>query len=329
MTQGHGKLVSPVRLGIVGLGRFGAVHARTAARIAEADLVALVDHDEGRLSAWPESPRARRWTNLEQAVDASDAEAWIVAASTEAHVPLARTLLAAGKTVLIEKPLASDAALAESLRPWVRPDSANVMLGHVALFNSEFRALCDASRRRGPIVYIDCVRHRPAATLDAFPGEDPFHLTMVHDLYLLFAWMDGEEPTRLTGHVHRTDDGRIDLAFARLEWREGTVATLCASFLTPTGMASDGFDRMEVFGRGWAARITPNPRPFEFFGDRAEWPMGLEIALENESATGMLAELQRAFCRVARGVQPVPRGATYDDGLRMLRWMEQLAEPDG
>ncbi len=89
-------------------------------------------------------------------------------------------------------------------------------------------------------------------------------------------------------------------------------------------MAADGFDRLEVFGDDWMARIEPNPRPIQVWDDRAHWPMGLEIRTGNGPPSGMLAEELRCFCRVVRGLQPVPVGATFEDALRVQRWIEQL-----
>ena len=80
---------------------------------------------------------------------------------------------------------------------------------------------------------------------------------------------------------------------------------------------------MEVFGAGWSARITPNPRPIELWDDAsASWPLALEIRATPPS--GMMAEELRCFCRVVRGRQAVPVGATYSDALQVQRWMEQL-----
>ena len=320
----------PVRVGIVGLGAFGRVHALTAAGVVEADLVALVDSDERRFADVPaELADVPRWHDLHHALNESDAEAWIVATSTAAHVPLTNMLLAAGKSVLLEKPIAEDLETAEKLVLPSDAESNRLMLGHVVLFNSEFRELLQQVRQRGPIAYIDCVRHRPASTLDAFPNESPFHLTMVHDLYLVLVVMDGREPARVSAQTHRTADGRCDLALAQLQWENGAVASLCASFLTPPGMASDGFDRMEVFGQGWAARIRPNPRPIELWDTRARWPLALEIQAQPHATSGMLAEQLRCFCRVVRGIEPVPRGATYHDGLQVQRWTQRLVEASG
>ena len=39
----------------------------------------------------------------------------------------------------------------------------------------------------------------------------------------------------------------------------------------------------------------------------------------------MMAEELRCFCRVVRGIDQVPIGATYNDALQTQRWMNQLA----
>lgn len=330
MNQETTTRFAPVRLGIVGLGQFGRVHVLTAVGVGESELVALVDDDQRRVRHFSEIlPQIPCWTNLERALAESDAEAWIVATSTASHVPLTQMLLAAGKTVLLEKPMADEFATAQLLAPLVHTDSRNLMLGHVVLFNTEFRQLLTEVRRRGPIAYLDCVRHRPATTLDRFPGESPFSLTMVHDLYMALVLMDRAEPASIRAQTHRTADGRCDLALAQFQWPTGTVASFCASFMTPPGMPVDGFDRMELFGAGWAARLHPNPRPIQVWDDCARWPLALEILTEEGFTTGMLAEQLRCFCRVVRGHQPVPVGATYDDGLRLLRWIGRLQDAVG
>jgi predicted dehydrogenase len=315
----------PVKIGVVGLGHFGRQHALTLAGLAEAELVALVARRQASLDSVRDClPGVPGWLDLDAAIASSGAEAWVVASSTASHVPVARALLAAGKSVLLEKPVANDLAEAESLAPLVRPDSANLMLGHIVLFNSEFLALADEVRRRGRPRHIACLRHRPAVNLHKFLGENPMHLTMVHDLYATLALVDRAEPTRFSSQAHRTADGACDLVLAQLGWPDGLLASFAASFMTPEGMASNGFDLLEVFGDGWAARTRSNPRPIEVWDERARWPMALEIRADPAGPTGMMAAELRAFCRVVRGEQPVPLGATYADALQVQRWMDRL-----
>ncbi len=317
---------SPVQLGIVGLGDFGKLHALTAANVLESDLVALVDPNDSAMKILAEQfPETPRWTDLDRALNESETEAWIVSTSTASHVSIAQQLLAAGEKVLLEKPIAMDLHSSQTLSPLVEPDSSNLMMGHLLLFSSEFRQLRVEAENRGQIDYIDCVRHRPATTLERYPGETPFHLTMVHDLYTILALKNRAEPSRLEGRVHFNPHGECDLALARMEWGDGTFASLTASFLTPAGMPADGFDRMEVFGRGWTARLQANPRPIEIWDDQARWPLGLEIQVDQNATTGMLAEQLRCFCRVVRGKETVPMGATYADAIQVQGWLEQLA----
>ncbi|MCE9529794.1 MAG: Gfo/Idh/MocA family oxidoreductase [Planctomycetes bacterium] len=323
MTQ---KNLAPVKVGVIGLGRFGRLHALTLARLAEAELVGLVARRQASLDALgPELPGVPGWTSLEQALAESNAEAWVVACTTASHVPVVRTLLEAGKTVLLEKPIADNLEEARSLAPLVRPDSGNLMIGHIVLFNSEFQQLRAEARERGSLSYIDCVRHRPASIIAAFPGENPLQAVMVHDLYAVQVLVNRAEPVHFSARFHRTSAGEVDLAVAQLQWSDGLLASFAASYLTPSGMPPRGFDRMEVFGTGWSARINPNPRPIEVWGERAFWPMPLEIRADATGATGMMAEELRCFCRVVRGQQSVPVGATYGDALQVQQWMDRLA----
>jgi len=322
MTQ---KNFEPVKIGVIGLGRFGRLHALTLAGLAEAELVGLVARREASLEALStELPGVPGWTNLERAIEESDAEAWVVACTTASHVPVAKSLLQAGKRVLLEKPIANNLAEAESLAPLVNPDSNNLMIGHIVLFNSEYQQLREEAQQRGPISYIDCVRHRPASIIADFPGENPLHAAMVHDLYAVQVLADRAEPSEFTAQYHRTSSGAVDLAMAQLQWKEGPVASFAASYLTPDGMPPRGFDRTEVFGQGWSARILSNPRPIEVWDERTQWPMPLEIRADATGATGMMAEELRCFCRVVRGRQNVPVGATYSDALQVQRWMDKL-----
>ena len=316
----------PVRIGVVGMGNFGRLHALTLADITEADLVALVarrqaslDGVDDRLSDVP------GWLNLEHAIAESGAEAWVVASSTASHVAVTRTLLEAGKTVLLEKPIANTLEEARSLEPLVEDNSSNLMLGHIVIFNSEYLQLAEEVKTRGPMCYINCVRHRPVSTMEDLPGENPFHLTMVHDLYAVQALVDRAEPCALSAQVHYAESGEMDLALAQLRWESGLIASFAASFLTPSGMASVGFDRTEVYGRNWMARTNGNPRPIEVWDDeKTHWPMTLEIRVDPGAPTGMMAEELRCFCRVARRQQAVPPGATYGDAMQVQRWMNTL-----
>jgi hypothetical protein len=132
------------------------------------------------------------------------------------------------------------------------------------------------------------------------------------------------DPVHSSARFHRTRTRAADLAVGPLQFSDGPLASFAVSYLTPAGMPHGSSNRMEVFGAGWSARITPNPRPVEVWGERACWPLGLMIRADTAGATGMMAETRRCLCRVVRGQQGIPVRATYSDALQVQQWMDRL-----
>src|SRR3954471_16678494 len=104
-----------VRVAIAGTGFIGAVHARSA-RLAGASLV-------GVAASSPESARRaqaalgaeRAFDSAEEMVAADDIDVVHICTPNNLHVPLAEAALAAGKHVILEKPIALDALTAQSV----------------------------------------------------------------------------------------------------------------------------------------------------------------------------------------------------------------------
>ena len=155
-TQGR----APVKVGVVGMGSFGRLHALTLAGLAEAELVAVVARRQVSLDEFAQDqPDVPGYLDLATAIEESGAEAWVVATSNATHVPFTKQLLEAGKAVLLEKPVADTVEEAESLGPLVAADSSNLMVGHILLFSSEYQHMFMEARNRGPISLIDGTRH--------------------------------------------------------------------------------------------------------------------------------------------------------------------------
>src|SRR4051812_2675418 len=104
-----------LRVGIAGTGFIGAVHARSA-RLAGASLV-------GVAASTPESARRaaarlgadRAFDSAQALAEAPDVDVLHICTPNHLHVPLAEAALAAGKHVVLEKPIAMDAPSAQTL----------------------------------------------------------------------------------------------------------------------------------------------------------------------------------------------------------------------
>lgn len=321
--------MKPVRVGVIGVGRFGRLHARTLAGLAEAELAALVIRSPAtRAAIAAELPGAPIYADLDTALAEAGAEAWVVATHTDSHIDLAERILRSGAAALVEKPLGASIADARRLEPLVAPGSQNLMLGHILLFAPEFRRLQREAAARGGLTYIAAERHRPTWVYERVGGELPIGQLMVHDLYMALALAGGAAPERADAWLHPRPGGGHDMAIARLEWPGGLWATFTASYLTPPGMGDEGFDRLEAYGRGWVARMAFNPQPLTVWAERAEWPMTLAIDDDPQAPSGWLAEELRCLCRAVRG-GAVPTGARYEDGLQLMELVDRLTRAAG
>src|SRR5688572_29430051 len=97
-----------VRIAVVGCGYWGSKHVRVLQQIAGVDSVAIVDPRPERLAALAApSSRVTPFSNLRAALPHADAV--IVAAPAREHAGLTMQALAAGKHVLVEKPMTTGA----------------------------------------------------------------------------------------------------------------------------------------------------------------------------------------------------------------------------
>jgi len=140
-TPGGGR---PVRVGLVGYGLAGAVfHAPLVAATPGLELAAVVTRDPARRAkAAADFPGAR----LLDAPDAlfapgADVDLVVVASPNATHAPLARAAIAAGRHVVVDKPVARTAAEVTALAAAAR--AAGVVLApfHNRRWDGDFRTV--------------------------------------------------------------------------------------------------------------------------------------------------------------------------------------------
>jgi predicted dehydrogenase len=152
---------SPVRVGIVGAGFIGRVHARSA-RLAGARVVGVAASSaESAARAAAEIGAERAFASADDLVVSDEVDVVHVCAPNHLHLPLARAALEAGKHVVCEKPVALDSTGAAELV------AAAERAGHVATVPFVYR-------------YYPTVREARARVRDGGLGE----LRLFHGGYL-------------------------------------------------------------------------------------------------------------------------------------------------
>jgi len=209
-----------LRVGVVGVGRLGSVHARILGEMPSCDLVGVADAD-GALAR--EVANRLSVTVFDAGALARACDAVVVAVTTSAHHQVARLALESGCHVLVEKPLTPTLGEADDLVETADRLGLFLAVGHVERFNSAIRAcrpLLDDPR------YISSqrlARFQPRGT------DVPVMLDlMIHDIDLVLGLVDSAVVSVDAVGVPVLTDS-IDMANARIRFANGACADISAS----------------------------------------------------------------------------------------------------
>jgi predicted dehydrogenase len=148
-----------LRVAVIGCGYWGSKHARVLHSLEEVDEVVHVDGKLDRLRALARAfPGAHECTTVQAALPHVDAV--VVATPPTSHVSLALSALAAGKHVLVEKPLATSSADGLRLIAAAEETGRVLMAGHTFEYNAAVWKLRELVQHGelGDIYYIDSAR---------------------------------------------------------------------------------------------------------------------------------------------------------------------------
>ena len=211
------------RVAVVGAGRMGKLHARVISELPGATLACVVDANPSAADALAKQRGTAPLSDLASAVPLCDAA--IIAVPTRYHLEAARPFLQAGKSVLIEKPLAPDAASAREIIELARQNNARIQVGHTERFNP---AVLSISRFGVTPKFIQADRISPFTFRSADVGV--VLDMMIHDIDLVLTFA----ASRVID-VHAIGVAVIgkheDICNARLRFANGCVANITASRL--------------------------------------------------------------------------------------------------
>jgi len=149
------------RIALVGCGYWGPKVIRAAASLPEVEIAALVDRELSLAeSVQRHFPAARIAPSLTDVLTDETIDAVIVATPPETHVELAAEALAAGKHVLVEKPLALTAEDCRTLGAQALEAGLILMVGHTFRFSPAVQHVRQliAQHELGEVYYIDSQR---------------------------------------------------------------------------------------------------------------------------------------------------------------------------
>jgi predicted dehydrogenase len=229
-----------IRIGIAGAGAMGEVHCRVASQlIGRFHLIGVHDtnHDRARTVAQQFGIEAHeRLDALLERVDAI-----VVATPPAAHASVAIAALAAGRHVLVEKPIAAEIADGERIADAARRARRVCLVGHIERYNPTFPELVSVLGGERPMALsVRRLNYFAPRVTDTDVTVD----LLIHDVDLVLE-LAGEAPATVSATGMKVETDRLDHVEALLSFSSGIVASLTASRIT-----EDKIRRIDVVARG-------------------------------------------------------------------------------
>ena len=309
-----------VRMGVIGVGRFGQHHASVLAQLPYVDLVGVCDRDGGRALDVARRVGAAAVTEAAELL-AKGLDAVTVATGIGEHVAPTLSALEAGCHVLCEKPLATSVEEIDRLAAAASSAGRFLMPGHVLRFDIHYQTVADRVARGnlGRIRSIYCRRNVGRSHLDWHrPPFSPVLETGVHDIDLI-RWFTKSEVARVYALRSRTVKPDLDDTYwALLTLRDGTICGLETSWLIPDGDPTGLEARLELLGAEGRATITlPNDTVEIAAAARAEHPDTAYWPVVGGATRGAIyAELEYFATCCLRGEPPAR--VTVEDARRAV-----------
>ena len=242
-----------IRAGVIGIGAFGSLHAKVYAESEFAELVAVADLNQESLSNFKAGEGVDRYEDYRQLKDRDDIDVVNVCTTDRLHLEPVLGAAAAGKHVLVEKPLACTVKDCDAMIQATADAGVKLMVGQILRFDPRYcvarKAI--AGGEIGELVHLYARRNNSVISARARANKTSVLFFLgVHDIY--FAnWCVGAPVKTVFGLSHKKvlkDLNTPDTTMALLEYENGTIASLEFSWVLPANIPSRIEARFEAVG---------------------------------------------------------------------------------
>jgi predicted dehydrogenase len=228
-----------MRAAVIGVGHLGRHHARILSALPGVSLAGIVDIDQARAAQIASEFGTAAYADAREIEGKLDLA--VIAVPTESHTAIALRLIGAGVHTLVEKPITQTVAEADELIAAAKRAGVVLAVGHSERFNPAVAAARP---------YIDDPRFIEVHRLGTMPGRsldiDVVLDLMIHDLDLILSVVQSEvESVEAVGVPVLTP--RIDIANARLRFKNGCIANLTASRISKESIRKIRFFQRDAY----------------------------------------------------------------------------------
>lgn len=225
-----------LRVAVIGAGYWGPNLARNFALSTDWELVAICDMDAERASVLAQKTgNPAVVTSVDELLEHHDVDAVAIATPAQTHHPIAMQAIAAGKHVVVEKPLADTTERGREMVDAARAAGTILMADHTYCYTPAVLKMREliASGELGEILYVDSVRINLGLVQ---PDVDVFWDLAPHDLSILdFILPGGLTPLSVSAMgADPLRAGKSCVGYLSLPLADGALAHIHVNWLSPT-----------------------------------------------------------------------------------------------
>lgn len=225
--------MNKIKLAIIGAGRWGFNHVRTANQLLDAENIVVFDSfPEVESKIKDLNPLINFTTDFDSVLRDKSINAVVIATPAETHFEIAKKSLEAGKNVLVEKPITLVPGEAEELLNLSLKLNLKLMVGHVLLYHPAVLRIKDGIEKNeiGTLQYIYSNR----LNLGAIRSEENALWSFApHDISVI-QYFVGDNPTDIQANGGAyVQNGIEDTTMTFLTYPNNVKAHIFVSWLHP------------------------------------------------------------------------------------------------
>ena len=226
----------PLSIAVIGAGYWGNNLTRNAQACADTELHTICDADSQRADRMASNLGGVATTSsLQHVLENDEIEAVAIATPAATHHEVAMAALAAGKHVLVEKPIASSYEQGVEMVAEAEARSLTLMVDHTFCYTPVVQKIREIVRGGvlGDLLFVDSVRINLGLVQ---PDVDVLWDLAPHDLSILdYVLPDGFRPLAVAAHgADPIGAGKACVAYLTLTLPEGAIAHAHVNWLSPT-----------------------------------------------------------------------------------------------
>jgi len=268
-------MAKKLRIGVIGAGRIGKLHAANLVNsVPDAEVVAISDiFEESAKKVAAELGIPQVCKDYKDILKNPDIDAVFICSSTDTHSPISVEAAKAGKHIFCEKPIDHDLAKIKQVLAAVKKSNVKYQVGFNRRFDRNFKHVADCVKKgdlgKVEIVKV-CSRDPEAPPVSYVKVSGGIFLDMtIHDFDMV-RYLTGSEVTEVSAIGTCLVDpkigkaGDVDTAIITMRFKNGALGVIDNCRAT-----SYGYDqRIEVFGsKGMMTADNETANNTKFYGE--------------------------------------------------------------